>query len=34
MFPFAYPTPFDNWILTGGFWHDTGIWVDTAIWID
>ena len=23
-----------DWILTGGFWNDTGIWVDAEYWYD
>lgn len=27
------PLPGD-WILTTGFWNDSGRWIDTAFWID
>jgi hypothetical protein len=24
----------ETWILTTGFWNDSGVWVDSANWID
>jgi hypothetical protein len=30
----ATATPVGDWILTTGFWADSGVWDDTASWID